>query len=637
MGNPGNLIIGTAGHVDHGKTALIKALTGIDTDRLKIEKERGISIELGYAFCRLPSGRRAGIVDVPGHERFIKNMLAGVGGIDLVLLVIAADEGVMPQTREHMDIIELLQIRQGVVALTKVDLVDEEFLTLVREEVRDFLQTTALKDAPVVEVSAVTGKGLPELLAALDRAAVRTEEKPAAGPVRLPIDRVFTIAGFGTVVTGTLWSGTIRLNDVLEILPRGLSARVRSLQVHGEKVAEAGAGQRVAVNLPGIEVTEVARGSVLAEKGAFKPAARLDVKLSLLENAPKVLRQRSRVRFYLGTAEILGRVLLFDREELAPGETAYVQLLLEMPAVAARGDRFILRSYSPMRTIGGGAVIDPAAGKHRRGREEVIAALTAREKGDPGELILTALKKAKNKLLSREDLKAAGIGREDLETALAGLVEAGEALPVKIDQEEYFLSAATFQRWAAELNGLLAGYHREHPLREGLPREELRSRLFPALTSRQAQALLGVLEKRGVIRLSAQTAALPGFSPNLSDREQKALLHLEETYQKAGLQPPRWSEVAVPALGDAEASQELLQYCLRRGILVKVADDLYFHAQAVEEAKKMLRDYLAEKGEITVGEARDVWGTSRKYALPLMEYFDRDKVTRRIGDKRVMR
>lgn len=637
MSNPGNLIIGTAGHVDHGKTALIKALTGIDTDRLKIEKERGISIELGYAFCRLPSGRRAGIVDVPGHERFIKNMLAGVGGIDLVLLVIAADEGIMPQTREHVDIIELLQIRQGVVALTKVDLVDEEFLELVREEVRDFLQTTSLKNAPVVEVSAVTGKGLPELLEALDQVAARAQTKPTAGPVRLPIDRAFTIAGFGTVVTGTLWSGVIRTNDVLEILPPGLPARVRSLQVHGEKVAEARAGQRVAVNIPGIEVTEAGRGNVLVEKGAFQPAARLDVKLSLLKDAPKALRQRSRVRFYLGTAEILGRVLFFNREELAPGETAYAQLLLEEPAVAARGDRFILRSFSPMRTIGGGAIIDPAAGKHKRGREEVIAALAAREKGDPGELVTTALKKAKNKLLTREDLKAAGINREDLDDALSGLVAAEQVLPIKIDQEEYFVSAEIFLRWGEELKNLLADYHREHPLREGLPREELRSRLFPALTSRQLQALLEVMDERGIIKLFAQTVALPGFSPHLNDRQQEALARLEQEYKKAGRQPPRWSDAAAPVLPDAEEAQELLQYCLRRGILVKVADDLYFHAGAVEEAKKLLFDYLAEKGEITVGEARDVWQTSRKYALPLLEYFDRNKVTKRIGDKRVMK
>ncbi len=630
-----NLIIGTAGHVDHGKTMLIKALTGIDTDRLKAEKERGISIELGYAFCRLPSGRRAGIVDVPGHERFIKNMLAGVGGIDLVLLVIAADEGVMPQTREHLNIIELLQIKQGVVALTKVDLVDEEFLELVREEVRDFLQHTSLKNAPLVEVSSVTGKGLKELLAAIDQAAAQVKEKPAAGPVRLPVDRAFSITGFGTVVTGTLWSGVIRVNDVLEIMPRGKEARVRSLQVHGEKVAEARAGQRVAVNIPGVEVTEVERGSVLVQKGAFLLSNRMDVHLFLLKDAPKALRHRSRVRFYLGTAEILGRVLLLDREELPPGQTAYGQLLLEEPTVAARGDRFILRSYSPMHTIGGGAIIDPAAQRHKRGRKEVIEALAAREKGDPEELVLGILKAGKNKLWTVEEMKAAGLSGEELAGVLSRLAARGQVQKIEIDHEEHFVCAEVYQRWGQELKSLLATYHQEHPLREGLPREELRSRLFSALNSRQMQSLLGVMEKQGIVRLAAQTVALPDFSPYLDGRQQKILAQIEKAYKEGGFSPPRWAEVAGLAGLEAEEAQELLQYCLRRAILVKVADDLYFHADAVEEAKKLLRDFLAEQGEITVGEARDIWRTSRKYALPLLEYFDRTKVTRRIGDKRV--
>ncbi|MEW6274275.1 MAG: selenocysteine-specific translation elongation factor [Bacillota bacterium] len=631
-----NLIIGTAGHVDHGKTMLIKALTGIDTDRLKIEKERGISIELGYAFCRLPSGRRAGIVDVPGHERFIKNMLAGVGGIDLVLLVIAADEGIMPQTREHMDIIELLRIKQGVVALTKVDLVDQELLELVREEVRDFLQTTSLKNAPIVEVSSVTGKGLPELLEVIDQVAARVNEKPAAGPVRLPIDRAFSIPGFGTVVTGTLWSGAIRTNDGLEIMPQGLPARVRSLQVHGEKVAEARAGQRVAVNIPGIEVTEVGRGSVLVQKGAFRPAVRMDVKLFLLKDAPKALTHRSRVRFYLGTAEILGRVLLLDREELAPGQAAYAQLLLEEPTVAARGDRFILRSYSPMRTIGGGTIIDPAAGKHKRRRPEVIAALAAREKGDPRELVLDILKAGKNKLLTTEEIKQAGIDQEILAGALEDLINAEKVQKIQLDQEDYFVSTEVYQGWVKELKNLLGKYHREYPLRNGLPREELRSRLLPALNSRQFQALLEAMAAQGIIKMAAQTVALSDFSPHLNERQQKAFDRIEKEYIEAGLQPPRWGGAAA-VLKDAEEAQELLQYCLRRGVLVKVADDLYFHAGAIARARKLLLDYLAQKGEITVGEARDVWQTSRKYALPLLEYFDQNKVTKRVGDKRVVR
>lgn len=632
-----NLIIGTAGHVDHGKTALIKALTGIDTDRLKIEKERGISIELGYALCRLPSGRRAGIVDVPGHERFIKNMLAGVGGIDLVLLVIAADEGVMPQTREHMHIIELLQIKQGVVALTKVDLVDGEWLELVREEVRDFLKTTFLKDAPLVEVSSVTGQGLPELLQALDQAAARTEEKPAGGPVRLPIDRAFSITGFGTVVTGTLWSGVIRLNDVLEILPRGGSARVRSLQVHGERVEEARAGQRVAVNIPGVEVTAVERGSVLAERGVFSASTRMDARLYLLPDAPKELRHRARVRFYLGTAEVLGRVLLLDREELPAGQTAYVQLFLEEPAVAARGDRFIIRSYSPMHTIGGGVIIDPAAGKHKRLRQEVLAGLAAREKGSPRELVLEVLKAEKKKMLTIAGLSPTGLTREELTGALDGLLADGQVIKISVDNEDYYLSREVYRSQAEELRKALLAFHREYPLREGLPREEVRSRFFPHLNVRQLQALLEVMEKDGLVQDAPQTVALPDFSPHLDERQEKIFAWLESTYREGGLLPPRWSEAAAVTRLEPQEAQELLQYCLRRGTLVKVADDLYFHAGEIARAKEMLLDFLARSGEITVAQARDLWQTSRKYALPMLEYFDRLKITRRVGDKRVAR
>jgi selenocysteine-specific elongation factor len=631
------LIIGTAGHVDHGKTALIKALTGIDTDRLKIEKERGISIELGYAFCRLPSGRLAGIVDVPGHERFIKNMLAGVGGIDLVLLVIAADEGVMPQTREHMHIIDLLQINQGVVALTKVDLVDREWLELVREEVKEFLKTTSLSEAPVVEVSSLTGQGFPELLRELDRAAAGVIEKPAHGPVRLPVDRVFSITGFGTVVTGTLWSGTIRLNDVLEVLPRGGSVRVRSLQVHGEKVEEARAGQRVAVNIPGVEVTALERGSVLAQKGAFQASTRMDARLYLLPDAPKNLRHRSRVRFYLGTAEVLGRVLLLDREELLPGQNAFVQMFLEEPAVAARGDRFIVRSYSPMRTIGGGVVIDPAAGRHKRLRPEVIKALAAREKGSPRELVLEVFRADKKKMFTLSALGSAGLDKEVLAAALDSLLTDGQVIRITADNEEYFLYGDTYRQLAEELKKILVAFHTEYPLREGLPREEIRSRLFPHLTVRQLQAFLETMEKEGLIRIAQQTVALADFLPHLPAPQEKIFARLEKTFREAGLLPPRWADAVSGEQLDPQKAQELLQYCLRNGTLVKVADDLYFHAGAIAGAKEMLLGFLAQKGEITVGEARDLWKTSRKFALPLLEYFDRLKVTKRIGDKRVPR
>jgi len=364
------VIIGTAGHIDHGKTTLVRAMTGIDTDRLKEEKKRGISIELGFAPLRLPSGQVAGLVDVPGHERFIKHMLAGAFGVDLVVLVIAADEGVMPQTREHVDIIELLGIKKGIVVLTKKDLVDEEWLLLVEDEVRQYLSKTILKDAPIVPVSSTTRDGLPELMKLLDDMAATIEEKPAFGQVRLPIDRVFKVVGFGTVITGTLWSGALKVGDTLEVLPTGAKVRVRNLEVHKDKVETAMAGQRVAVNLQGIEAADLERGYVLATPGFITPTFRIDTSLRLLSSSPWTLRNWHRIRFHLGTDECLGRVVLLDRDELNAGEEAYAQIILELPIVANKHDRFVLRFYAPVTTIGGGVVIDAHPHRQKRFQEK---------------------------------------------------------------------------------------------------------------------------------------------------------------------------------------------------------------------------------------------------------------------------
>ena len=628
-----NLIIGTAGHVDHGKTMLVKALTGIDTDRLKVEKERGISIELGFAFCQLPGGRRAGIVDVPGHERFIKNMLAGVGGIDLVLLVIAADEGVMPQTREHMDIIQLLQINKGVVALTKIDLVDKELLELVHEEVDEFLQNTTLKNAPVVEVSAVTGQGLEELLREIDNIPV--EGRSISGPVRLPVDRVFSVTGFGTVVTGTLWSGVIRSGDTLEIMPQGLITRVRSLQVHGKKVNEAQAGQRVAVNITGVDIEQAPRGTVLTQPSILKPSYRVDARLLLLKNAPRPLINRARVRFYLSTIEVLGRVILLDREELAPGETTYVQFSLEEPVVALKGDRFVIRSYSPIHTTGGGVVINPAPKKHKRMREEVIQTLVTRERGRPTEQVENYLDNQAALLAAGEITAATGISPKEATEALTELGIKDRVQMVVVDNDKYFVSRQIYQRWVGELKQLLSTYHRQYPLREGFPREELRSRLFSGFASRQLQSLLKVMEENQVLKLNLQTVALPGFQTRFDSGQQELFQQLETIYREQCFQPPGWDSVSRQVGLNEVQSREVLQYCLHRGILVKVADDIYFHAAAIDAAKKLLLDSLEAKGEISVGEARNILQTSRKYALPLLEYFDRVRITRRVGDKRV--
>ena len=631
-----HLIIGTAGHVDHGKTALVRAMTGVDTDRLKEEKERGISIELGFAFLNLPGGRRAGIVDVPGHEKFIKNMLAGAGGFDLVLLVIAADEGVMPQTREHLDIIQLLQVNKGIVVLTKCDLVEQEWLDLVKEDVKDFLKGTVLENAPVAAVSAVTREGISELLDLIDQTVKGIEPKAVLGQPRLPVDRVFTITGFGTVVTGTLLSGVIKVGDVVEVQPEGLSARIRSVQVHGEKVETAEAGQRVAVNLAGLDVEQIERGSVVAGPKMIKPSQRLDVRLLLLNSAARPLKNRARVRFYLGTRETLGRVVLLDREELEPGSMVYAQIVLEEQAVPVKGDRFVIRSYSPMRTIGGGVVIDPSPKrKHKRFRDEVLSALATRERGTPAEIVQHFLDGNSSLLLPAE--VAAGTGLQEKEVLEAASVLANEK-KVKLisgDGKSYLVSIEVYTRWLEEIKKMAAGFHREFPLRVGYPKEELRSRKFQSFTNKTFQLLLSEMEKEDTIRVLPQAVALKDFETGPDTEQKGQIQQIGQIMNEAEFLPPSWADL-IGTLGINEAKgSELLQYLLRTGKIVKVAEELYFQKNILEEAVTKVTSYLRERGEITVGELRDLLKTSRKYALPLLEYFDREKLTRRVGDKRL--
>lgn len=629
------LVIGTAGHVDHGKTTLIKRLTGIDTDRLREEKERGISIELGFAYLDLPDGRRAGIVDVPGHERFVKHMLAGIGGIDLVLLVIAADEGVMPQTREHLDIIQLLGIQRGIVVLNKIDLVEAEWLELVEEELHEFLAGTVLAAAPVCKVSAVTGAGIPELLATIAVRTADVPERPTTGPARLPIDRVFSVVGFGTVVTGTLASGSLRVGDAVEVLPAGRAARVRSLQVHKQKVPEAGAGQRVAVNLAGLDVEDVNRGDVLATPGSFRSTRRLDVKLFLLDGAPRALKNRARIRLHLGAAEILSRVLLLDRDELEPGGNCFAQLLLEADTAAGRGDRFVIRSYSPMHTIGGGHVVDANPPRHKRFQAEVLKKLDTLEKGSPAEMVAEALRGSGVPVGANDLAAAAGLDPETTAAACAELAAAGTA--VRLAGGEHLAHADNYARWRQTVVDALREYHRRYPLREGYPKEELRSRSFTGFSTGKFQELLQTLAAEGVVTLYAQSLALSEFSDGEPPEGARKLLErMEEAFRRGGTQPPTAAQVFEQVgLSEAEG-QEYLHHLIRRGVLVRVDDEWCFHADAVAEARRRLESHLREHGELSVGEARDLLRSSRKYVLPLLEYFDRVRFTRRVGDLRVL-
>ncbi|NQS76020.1 MAG: selenocysteine-specific translation elongation factor [Peptococcaceae bacterium] len=631
-----HLIIGTAGHVDHGKTALVRAMTGVDTDRLKEEKERGISIELGFTYLNLPGGSRAGIVDVPGHERFIKNMLAGAGGFDLVLLVIAADEGVMPQTREHMDIIELLQVNKGIVVLTKCDLVDAEWLELVREDVDDFLLGTVLADAPVVLVSSVTKKGIPQLLDLIDRAVGEVAPKIGRGLPRLPVDRVFTITGFGTVVTGTLLSGVIKVGEVVEIQPEGLSARVRTIQIHGEKVETAEAGQRVAVNLAGLEAEQISRGSIVAGSGLIKPAQRLDVRLLLLKNAVKPLKNRARVRFYLGTRETLGRVVLLDRDELEPGSMVYAQVILEDLTVPVKGDRFVIRSYSPMRTIGGGTIIDPAPKrKHKRFRNDVLETLSTKEKGDPSEMVKLYLDANSNIHLPALVAEGTGLQEEEVMRAATTLAEEKEVRIISGEGKQYLVSTTVYNSWLQDIKTLVVSYHQKFPLRDGYPKEEIRSRKFPQLNAKMFQMMLLEMAKEGILRVMPKVVAVRDFAVGPNQEQKKLIRQITQVMADSAFLPPSWNELSNRVGVNETEGEELLQYLLRTGEMVKVVEGLYFQREVLLEAIKKVTAYLNEHGEITVGELRDLLQTSRKYALPLLGYFDQERLTRRVGDKRL--
>lgn len=607
----------------------------MDTDRLKEEKERGISIELGFAPLKLPSGEVLGLVDVPGHERFVRQMLAGVAGIDLVLLVVAADEGVMPQTQEHLEIIDLLRVKEGIIVLTKADLADAELLALVKEEVAQLVKGTVLEKAPVVTVSAVTGEGIPELVCLLEEVAARTPPKASSGAARLPIDRAFLVTGFGTVVTGTLWSGKISLGENLEILPQGLSVRVRGLQVHGQPVRAAFAGQRVAVNLAGVDGGQVFRGNVLVSPRRFYPSSRLDLELKLLPSAPRELPHGVRLRFHLGTSETLGKLVLLDREKLAPGETAFVQFLPEKPLVAARYDRFIIRSLSPVRTVGGGVVVEPQAPRRKRFRQEVLTQLEATLYGSPQEQ-LKQLLTAEKKLWSPGEIKLKlGWEEEKLAKVLAELEKEGGVLKITEGGESSFLSRPQAETWEKRLEDALAAYHQKYPLREGFPQEELRSRFFSFLTPKAFVAFLNFEVQRGKIKFAEGTVVQAGFTAAPVASQEEKMVALENVYRMAHFQPPPWESV-IQSLGLKESeAEEFLAYLFRKGVLVKVSPEIYFHTEAVAEAKRVIDAYLAAHGEITLAEARDLCQSSRRSMLPLLEYFDQVKFTKRVGDRRV--
>ncbi len=633
------VVLGTAGHIDHGKTTLVKALTGIDTDRLKEEKERGITIELGFAHLTLPSGAHLGIVDVPGHERFVKNMVAGASGVDLVALVVAADEGVMPQTREHLEICELLGVKTGVVVVTKRDLVDEEWLELVKEDIAEALRGTFLEGAPMVAVSAVTGEGIPELIQVLDELVAKIPDRPAEGPFRLPVDRVFVIKGFGTVVTGTAISGKLRVGEEVSVYPRELPARIRRIQVHGEDQDFAEAGQRTALNLQGLEKEDVERGDVVAHPGVLRPSLILDLDLRYLSSAPKPLLHNTRVRFHIGTSEVLGRIVLFGTDKVEPGERALCQIRLEEPVVCWRGDHFVIRSYSPMVTVGGGRVLNPVARKRKRSQRRQLEELALLRDGSLEEIILYHLRQAEEMGLPLEEIALrVSVFGEALEEVLKRLKEHGKVKEVRTEGRRLFLAREIYEELKEEILERLRKYHEKFPLKPGIPKEDLRQRLPSGLDPRVFEEMLAELAKQGKIVQEREIVRLASHRIVLAEEQEELKRRIEREFLRAGFQPPDKDEVLSRFRDQGPLAVEIFNLLLQEGRLVKLKDDLVFHAKVLEEAKKLATDFLKKHGEMAVGDFRKLTGgASRKYLIPLLEYLDREKVTIRVGDKRVLR
>jgi selenocysteine-specific elongation factor len=627
-----HVVVGTAGHIDHGKTSLVKALTGIDTDRLPEEKARGITIDLGFAFLEEPDGLTIEIVDVPGHERFVKNMLAGVGGIDVAMLVIAADEGVMPQTREHLAICSLLHIETGLIALTKTDLVEADWLELVREDLAQLARGTFLAGAPIVPVSAKTGEGLPALREALARIARQVPARGTDALPRLPIDRVFTVKGFGTVVTGTLMAGRLAVDDRVEVFPTGLTAKIRGLQTHGHPVSEALAGQRTAVNFQGLERAAVERGHVVGLAGTLVASTLVDGTLELLADAPRPLETRDRVRLHTGTSEIMARVLLLEGSELAPGRRTLARLRLEAPLVALPGDRFVVRSYSPIVTIGGGTILDIAPPRLKAAAR--VAHLGALERGSPEEVVEEHVRYVGVSGVRVAPLTArVPFGPARLRELLGALERSGRLLAIERDWYVHPESDARLRGLALTA---LEQFHRAHPLRAGMSREELRGRVG-GVDERVFAHLLAALEAEGALKVERDKVRLASHAVRLSAEQQRVVDRLEQEFLRAAAAPPSAEEALAHAGLAGNEEHELFQLLVEAKKLVRVKESLFFHASALEDIQAKVVALLRERKEIGPGDIKDLLGISRKYAIPLLEHLDARRVTMRVGEKRVLR
>lgn len=632
-----HIIIGTAGHIDHGKTTLIRALTGRDTDRLKEEQKRGISIELGFTYFDLPSGKRAGIIDVPGHEKFIKNMLAGVMGIDIVLLVVAADEGVMPQTSEHLAILDLIGVEKGFVVITKEDLVDEEWLELVKEDIKEEIKGTFLEGTPIVTVSSTKGTGLDKVKALIDKLTLELEDREVDDMPRLPVDRVFSLPGFGTIVTGTLLSGKLHIGEEVQVFPGNRVGRIRSLQVHERDTDTAYAGQRVAINIAGLKKDQIDRGDVVAPVDSMKETSMLDVKLKLIKDIGRSIENRTRLRLYIGAKEVLCRIVLLDRDILNPGEEAYAQLRLEEEIVAKRGDPFILRFYSPMFTIGGGQVLESNPTKKKRFDKEALEELRIKEKGESIDIIENIILDKSYTFPTLKEISTSTAMLEDrVKADVKKLVQEDKVIQFSLTKDLHVIHIQYFNQLKDEIIEELKTFHEEYPLKSGMPKEEIRSKYLKNVKPKVGDRFIDLLIERGYIEQHKENISLKGFKIEYSPSQLRIKGKLIENYVQNKFQPPKKEEIYNNIIGEKEEIDQVLNSLISSGDIIRLDEEILIHKSTYDEALEILNQYINKKGSITVAEFRDELNTNRKVALSLLEYFDQLKITKRDGDKRIL-
>lgn len=627
-----NIIIGTAGHIDHGKTTLIKALTGRNTDRWEEEQRRGITIDLGFTYFDLKNGDRVGIIDVPGHERFINNMVAGVVGMDLVMLVVAADEGIMPQTREHMDILGELGIEKSILVLNKCDLVEEDWLELVKEEIKEELEGTFLEQAPIVEVSAATGQGIPELIEVIERlTAEEVVEKDVNTIPRLPIDRVFSLSGFGTIITGTLLAGTISKEDNLQVYPIGKECKIRNIQVHGQDVEKCYAGQRVAINLSNVKKSELRRGCVLAPPNNMKNTMLLDVKLNVLPSSMRVLTNHTRLHLFTGTSEILCRAVLLDKEEIGPGESGFVQLRLEEEIALRRGDKFVVRFYSPMETIGGGIVLEPNPKKKKRFDKDAIEELQRKESGSSEDVIELHVKSHEETMITVTELaKLTALSMEEVTEDVQSLEQQGIVKVFRMKKDTYVWHKIHEQNMRHRLTEALRGYHEKYPYRYGTKKAEIHMTYMKKVKLNVFDLYVEMLSEEGALKRHQEFLQLPEFEVRKDSVYEKVLKTVQKQFEKVQFDFQRFSEISFGNIKREEV-EDIMLLLIDEDIVVKITEDIYTLKSIIEKAKEVIQNRLKENPLITIAEVRDLLGTSRKSAKPILEYMDSIKVTKKNG------